>query len=96
MENSVEKEILIKNYNILTKKCYYSYKHFILPVYNIHLIFILVDPITTPAPCKVRCRDRTCISSDKVCDFFPDCAQGRHKTDMSDEVGCDQCNFEKG
>ena len=58
---------------------------------------VSVDPPpATPAPCAIRCKDGHCISGDKVCDFFPDCAQRGDATDLSDEKDCDQCNFEKG
>ncbi|XP_047128245.1 MAM and LDL-receptor class A domain-containing protein 1 isoform X1 [Hydra vulgaris] len=53
-------------------------------------------PPPTPIPCLRKCKDGTCISSDKVCDFYPDCAQGKDSTDNTDEDGCDGCDFETG
>lgn len=53
-------------------------------------------PKPTPNPCARKCRDSRCISSDKVCDFNPDCAQGSDPTDDTDEHGCDGCDFENG
>uniref|UniRef100_A0A7M5U4P5 Uncharacterized protein n=1 Tax=Clytia hemisphaerica TaxID=252671 RepID=A0A7M5U4P5_9CNID len=51
-------------------------------------------PPPTPNPCLRKCKDGRCISSEKVCDFYPDCAQGSDPTDDSDEHGCDGCDFE--
>lgn len=67
----------------------------LIKVITVHS-YLLVDPVTTPSPCAVKCNDGTCISGEKVCDFVPDCAQGDDKTDMSDEKDCDHCDFELG
>ena len=53
-------------------------------------------PPPTPNPCLRKCKDSRCVPSDKVCDFYPDCAQGSDPNDDSDEHGCDGCDFEKG
>jgi len=53
-------------------------------------------PPPTPNPCLRKCKDGRCISSEKVCDFYPDCAQGNDPTDDTDEHGCDGCDFETG
>ena len=52
-------------------------------------------PSPTPDPCAVMCDySGECIPSNKVCDFFPDCAQW-NKDDDTDERDCDSCDFEK-
>ena len=55
-------------------------------------------PPPTPNPCLRKCKDgKTCIPSDKVCDFVQDCAKlTDDSTDDTDEHGCDGCNFENG
>ena len=60
------------------------------------LCILAPAPPPAPLPCLRKCKDNTCISSDKVCDFYPDCAQGKDPTDTSDEDGCDGCDFESG
>ena len=68
------------------RSVYKSRKHFLAPA-----------PPPKPDPCARKCKDGTCISSDKVCDFFVDCAaQTSDNTDTTDEDNCDGCDFEKG
>ncbi|XP_057298293.1 MAM and LDL-receptor class A domain-containing protein 2-like isoform X2 [Hydractinia symbiolongicarpus] len=57
----------------------------------------VVSPQPTPNPCAVKCMDKkTCVPSNKVCDFVNDCVSSANPKDYSDEIGCSSCDFENG